>query len=716
MRLLCSLLLLSPVAAAQSFVDGTGQLPTFPANANKNDSENVDFADVDLDGDFDVICADGGDGGNDRNRLWINQGGAQGGTAGVFVDMTQTQYPTLQDTSRDVDFADIDGDGDPDVVHSNVSTISNQANKILVNQGGLQGGTAGFFANESSTRWVNLGVNDGVSSFSSVWPSLVLAGGFIDWSGDMVFGDLDSDGDMDMVHSSYGQPIGGGFPGDIPHRIFLNDGLGFFEEFNPSGFQLSAAQIADGDPALWASGTHQQETLNTTGLSSDVGSSAIAIDLGDLDGDFDLDLLMGARQEQPRLFRNELTGGALLPFVDVTHAAFTELAVPSGNYEQELGDLDGDNDLDIYGINWAGPATTDALIPNLGGFVFGAYVDVPGSQSDDEEADFFDYDGDGDLDVFIANFSGQDRLYENVGEFALSNVTASELPSLTHVARGVDSADVDLDGDLDLLVANDNKVENDLVLNVTQVADTHAPRVVLEQVSGPACGEGPVAVRAAVYDNASWEWMRYNTTEIEFLPQGGSLQTAPMSFAGGQLWRGELPAAGPGTIHYRVRSTDRVGNAGVSATLSYVVAPVATNYCTAGTSASGCRATLSTSGTPSATAPSGFFVHADDVEGSKSGLFYWSTNGQIANPWGNGTSWNCVALPSFRSAPLAGSGTGGLCDGGFSYDLTARWQQKPAGNPGPGAVTQLQLWYRDPQNTSNQTTSLSDAVEFTVCP
>ena len=35
---------------------------------------------------------------------------------------------------------------------------------------------------------------------------------------------------------------------------------------------------------------------------------------------------------------------------------------------------------------------------------------------------------------------------------------------------------------------------------------------------------------------------------------------------------------------------------------------------------------------------------------------------------------------------------------------------------GAGAVVQAQLWYRDPLNTSNQTTSLSDAIEFIVAP
>jgi hypothetical protein len=41
---------------------------------------------------------------------------------------------------------------------------------------------------------------------------------------------------------------------------------------------------------------------------------------------------------------------------------------------------------------------------------------------------------------------------------------------------------------------------------------------------------------------------------------------------------------------------------------------------------------------------------------------------------------------------------------------------KPASNPGPGARVQVQAWFRDPANTSNQTTSLSDALEAVVCP
>jgi hypothetical protein len=140
------------------------------------------------------------------------------------------------------------------------------------------------------------------------------------------------------------------------------------------------------------------------------------------------------------------------------------------------------------------------------------------------------------------------------------------------------------------------------------------------------------------------------------------------------------------------------------------------SYCTAGVSASGCQASLSAVGVASATAPTGFDVTASTVEGKKQGLFFFGTSGQQANPWGNGSSFQCVMPPTKRSALQTGVGTSGACDGSASFDLNARWTAKPNQNPGSGAVVDLQFWYRDPSNTSNQTTSLSDAIEFTVQP
>jgi Tol biopolymer transport system component len=143
------------------------------------------------------------------------------------------------------------------------------------------------------------------------------------------------------------------------------------------------------------------------------------------------------------------------------------------------------------------------------------------------------------------------------------------------------------------------------------------------------------------------------------------------------------------------------------------------SYCTAGTSASGCTAAISSTGTASATAPSGFVVTASGVEGQKDGLFFFGTNGQQANSWGNGTSYQCVVPPVKRAGQLTGMGTNGACDGAFAQDLNAYWCPVcPAAhkNPGIGTTVQIQLWHRDPLNTSNQATSLSNGLQVEVCP
>jgi hypothetical protein len=73
-----------------------------------------------------------------------------------------------------------------------------------------------------------------------------------------------------------------------------------------------------------------------------------------------------------------------------------------------------------------------------------------------------------------------------------------------------------------------------------------------------------------------------------------------------------------------------------------------------------------------------------------------------------------VVPPVQRAGLLSGGGTIGLCNGSFMQDFNLLWATVPAKNPGPGALVQTQLWYRDPQNTSNQTTAFSDALEYQV--
>ncbi|MFT5153985.1 MAG: hypothetical protein ACI841_003992, partial [Planctomycetota bacterium] len=337
--LACSVL--AGTTSAQTFTDNTAQIPS-GGTFNGSATENVDFGDVDLDGDWDAVFADGGDGGNDQNRIWINMGGLQGGTTGFFSDQTSTRFPNISDQSRDIEFADIDADTDLDIYVSNTSAITNQTNRWWINNGMLQGGTIGFYQDETASRWVGIG-----GAGSSIPNAAVIgSGGFIDWSCDCDFGDLDNDGDLDLVHSTYG----GAFGGNVPTRIFLNDGAGFFSEFNPSGFQLTGTNILTGNPGLWCDGTQQNFTSNSDGTFCDIATTALDIDVGDIDGDFDLDIMHGARSESTRMFANRLEasslapamGGGALGFRDVSGMVYPAGHSDGGNYEQEFGDFDGD--------------------------------------------------------------------------------------------------------------------------------------------------------------------------------------------------------------------------------------------------------------------------------------------------------------------------------------------------------------------------------------
>lgn len=576
-------------ATAQIFVRNATDVPTSTSIGRY--TENVDFGDVDLDGDFDAALARGGDFGNLQDRLWINLGGAQGGTLGVFEDRTATQLPVLARDGRDVELVDFDGDADLDLYVANTSTQSNQACLWWTNQGGAQGGALGFYLDETAARWVGLG-----GPGSSVAPSQILpSGGFVDWSGDGDFGDLDNDGDLDLVHASYG----GSFSGTVPTRLFLNDGTGHFSEFNPSGFQVPGSALPVGSPGLWCEGVYQPSTSDSSGAECDIALSATDIDVGDLDGDFDLDILHGDLLGEPRVFSNRLEegGGAALAFRDVTTSALPSgWSLGSGHYEQELGDFDADGDLDVYGLNWiadfGGLGLQDLLFRNDGAGQFSLAQTIP-SGTDGTETDFGDYDNDGDLDVLVAAFSGGDRLYQNADGLGAMQLVDPLVTGLgahglsSYIAADADWCDVDGDGDYDYFVGLD--VNNPVVYweNQTQVADTTAPRVgpveVLLDAPAGIRGSPDRAVRAHVYDNAAYYVTWYAPTSV--VVELGALELArfPAQSSGGQVFRAELPSNLLGEVTYRFEARDRYGNLGASAPVTYTASTALANEAPYGT-------------------------------------------------------------------------------------------------------------------------------------
>jgi hypothetical protein len=147
--------------------------------------------------------------------------------------------------------------------------------------------------------------------------------------------------------------------------------------------------------------------------------------------------------------------------------------------------------------------------------------------------------------------------------------------------------------------------------------------------------------------------------------------------------------------------------------------PAVQNYCTAGTTSHGCNALVSGTGTPSASATSGFTVSVASVEGLQQGIVFYGLDNSnfLPLPWGTGTSFMCVKSPIERMGVLASGGTLGQCDGSYSLDFNSYLANNPSalGAPlGAGQVVFVQAWFRDPP--APKTTNLSNGLRFLLCP
>jgi len=259
------------------------------------------------------------------------------------------------DQSNDVALGDLDGDGDLDAF------VANQGpNTVFINQGGMQGGTAGEFSDSGMA----LG-----SAFSE----------------DVSLGDLDGDGDLDAFVAN------GSFD---PSRIWVNTGNGSFiggESISGGGLPSSAVALGDLDSdgdldafiarpnvrnlIVWNKGGAQSGTEGTFTNQNESGNtfpseSSRGIELGDLDGDGDLDAFVANSGESNSVWINQ--GGSQSGTEGIFQSG-SSLSGSALSYAVALGDLNGDGDLDAvlanFGdatlfINSANPAVLrDDLLP-----------------------------------------------------------------------------------------------------------------------------------------------------------------------------------------------------------------------------------------------------------------------------------------------------------------------------------------------------------------
>jgi hypothetical protein len=160
--------------------------------------------------------------------------------------------------------------------------------------------------------------------------------------------------------------------------------------------------------------------------------------------------------------------GPELTFVDITASSPDLVAHPHGSgtgwggvdmYSPGIAlvDLDGDGELDLVQPrnHRSDPTQRDmTLFRGLGDGTFEHAVDLPWSSSwNPVGVVAFDYDGDDDLDVFVAADGGSSRLFRNAGAWQWEDATVEAGVGLGAMrAYTAAAADVDGDEDLDLYV------------------------------------------------------------------------------------------------------------------------------------------------------------------------------------------------------------------------------------------------------------------------
>ncbi|TPW21548.1 MAG: Kelch repeat-containing protein, partial [Elusimicrobia bacterium] len=280
---------------------------------------------------------------------------------------------------------------------------------------------------------------------------------------DVVWGDFDRDGDLDLAAAVYNGGVdfvlrddGAGPVTYVPVTGTTGDSLGVaWGDYDGDGdLDLAIANDVGQNEVI---GRNDGGTFTAVTLSGTAGNSS-AVAWGDFDRDGDLDLAIANQGTQDEVVLRNDGGGV---FFKITVAG-------SGRDSKGVawGDFDGDGDLDLLVANSGGQNET--LLRYDGGTSF-AVVDLGGTGGNTRSVAAADFDGDGDLDFAAANELNDDYVARNDGTGTFSRTDFPGTDGYSHKAVW---GDYDGDGDLDLAVSNYNGAEKYLARNTAGAFST----------------------------------------------------------------------------------------------------------------------------------------------------------------------------------------------------------------------------------------------------
>jgi len=390
----------------------------------------VNFADIDGDGDQDLLITGSKEINviNPVTELYTNDG------AGNFSFVTNTPFTGVQGSSSSVVFADVDGDNDQDVLITGQDYLGNPINELYT--------------------------NDGLGNFTLVIGEPFIAG----CPSSVAFADVDGDNDLDLFITGFNTTS------YYSSVLYKNDGAGNFSVLTDTTFtNISGGDIAfadvdnDGDQDVLITGSKNSPsalvaelyTNNGLGMFTLVTSTPFigvrnsSVAFSDIDGDNDQDVIITGQDHLntpiTKLYTNNGSGNYTL----VTSTSFTGV-----NYGLvAFADVDNDNDQDvlIYGRNT--PNTyTESLYLNDG---LGNYIFLPQpsfTKAFQSSAAFADIDGDNDQDIFMTGVTDDlsSTLYTNDGVGNYSRITGCTINGVFKSSLAF--ADIDNDNDQDLLI------------------------------------------------------------------------------------------------------------------------------------------------------------------------------------------------------------------------------------------------------------------------